>query len=85
MNKQGVLILWAVVVGLSFLGGWLGTIGSVVFWLLVVVHLGEFFVKKSVLEQAGGSMGHHFVQTMIYGMFHWQPLEEAQQGGSGSD
>jgi hypothetical protein len=29
------------------------------------------------MEAAGGSMGHHFVQTLIYGLFHWKPLEEA--------
>ena len=25
-------------------------------------------------------MGHHFVQTMIYGLFHWKPLEEGLAG-----
>jgi hypothetical protein len=29
------------------------------------------------MEAAGGSMGHHFVQTMIYGLFHWKPLEDS--------
>ena len=83
MNKQSVLILWFVLVALMLLAsGWLASIGKFVFWLLVVVHIAEFFVKKDVLEKAGGSMGKHFVQTLIYGMFHWQPLEEAQQGSS---
>jgi hypothetical protein len=40
----------------------------------------EFFVKKNVLEQAGGPMGGHFLQTLIYGLFHWKPLEEQQAG-----
>ena len=35
-------------------------------------------MKRDVFEKAGGSMGYHFVQTMIYGLFHWKPLEEEQ-------
>jgi hypothetical protein len=30
------------------------------------------------MEAAGGSMGHHFVQTLIYGFFHWKPLEDSE-------
>ena len=72
--------MWFVLlVGMLFAGGMLASISSGLFWLLVVVHAIEFFAKKSVLEKAGGSMGNHFVQVMIYGLFHWKPLEEAQQ------
>ena len=28
-------------------------------------------------------MGHHFVQTMIYGLFHWRPIEEQLKDASG--
>ena len=42
----------------------------------------EFLVKKSVMERAGGSMGGHFLQTLIYGLFHWKPLEEQQAAGA---
>ena len=45
-------------------------------WLTLAAHLVEFFVKRPVFERAGGSMGHHFVQTMIYGLFHWKPVED---------
>ena len=79
--KQGVLVLWVVLLlGMFLVGGMIGTIATWVFWLLVVAHLVEFFVKRSVLEQAGGSMGNHFVQVLIYGIAYWKPLEEAQQG-----
>jgi len=57
--------------------GWVSTVGSVTFWGMLAVHVIEFFVKRSVMEAAGGSMGHHFVQTLIYGLFHWKPLEDA--------
>lgn len=48
-----------------------------VVWLfiaLLIVHLVEFFLKKDVMQAAGGSMGHHFVQTMLFGFIHWKPL-----------
>jgi hypothetical protein len=26
-------------------------------------------------------MAHHFVQTLIYGLFHWKPLEDRAKAG----
>jgi len=79
MNKQGVLVLWFVLLaGMVFGSGWIATTANVVFCVLAVIHIVEFFAKKSVLEAAGGSMGQHFVQVLIYGLFHWKPLEEQQ-------
>ena len=77
--KQSVLVLWVVVLAGSLLGsGAIATVSQVTFALLVVAHIAEFFMKKDILTAAGGSMGNHFVQTLIYGLFHWKPLEEAQ-------
>ena len=45
---------------------------------MAVLHFLEFIVKRDVMARAGGSMGNHFVQTMIYGFLHWKPLEDAQ-------
>ena len=81
MQKQSVWILWiGCLVAWFVVGGLIGTIGRVAFGLLVVVHVAEFFVKRDVFARAGGSTAHHFVQTLIYGLFHWKPLEEAQSG-----
>lgn len=81
MQKQSVWILWVgSLVAMLLAGGVIGTIGSILFWLLVIAHLAEFFMKRDVFEKVGGSMGHHFVQTMIYGLFHWKPLEEGLAG-----
>jgi uncharacterized membrane protein len=66
---------------MTFLSGVISTVGSTLFWLMVVAHLVEFVLKKGVMEKAGGSLGHHFVQTMLYGFFHWKPLEDAQAAG----
>ncbi|GEM_PF-2977641 len=86
MQKQSVWILWVgSLVAMLLVGGVIGTIGRIVFWLLVVAHLVEFFMKREVFEKVGGSMGHHFVQTMIYGLFHWKPLEEGLAGGDDAD
>lgn len=77
--KQGVLVLWIVlVVGSLFGSGTIASVASAVFWGMALVHVAEFFWKRSVLEKAGGSMGQHFVQVLIYGLFHWKPLEDAQ-------
>jgi uncharacterized protein YhhL (DUF1145 family) len=77
--KQGVLVFWFVLLaGIVFGGGWIQTTARVLFWGMALVHVAEFFIKKSVLEKAGGSMGNHFVQVLIYGFTHWKPLEEQQ-------
>ena len=74
--KQGIWGVWIGALAAMVLGsGGVATAGHLVFWGMLVVHLGEFLVKRPVMEAAGGSMGHHFVQTMIYGLFHWKPLE----------
>ena len=84
--KQSVLVLWAVLIlGFVFGSGALATAAKVVLVLLAVAHVAEFFVKKDVLTKAGGSMGHHFVQTLIYGLFHWKPLEESQNSADSAD
>jgi hypothetical protein len=78
--KQGVWVIWIGALVAMFLGsGWVSSVGSFVFWLTLVAHIVEFFVKRPVMQAAGGSMAHHFVQTLIYGLFHWKPLEDAQR------
>ena len=85
MQKQSVWIFWiGSVLAMVLAGGWIAMAGRIVFGLLFVAHLAEFVMKRDVFARAGGSMGHHFVQTMIYGLFHWKPLEE-QLGDVPSD
>ena len=75
--KNGIWLVWiGGAVAIGFGSGWISTVGHVTVWLTLAAHLVEFFVKRPVFERAGGSMGHHFVQTMIYGLFYWKPLEE---------
>ena len=75
--KYGVWGLWvgstaAIVLG----GGSLAVFGHVAFWSTLVAHLAEFLWKRPLFERAGGPMLNHFVQTLIYGFFHWKPLED---------
>jgi len=75
--KYSVWILWFGASGAMWLGsGAVARAGQIAFWLTLVAHAVEFVAKRRVFERAGGSMFHHFVQTMIYGLFHWKPLEE---------
>ena len=81
MQKQSVWVIWIGSILAMVLGsGWIATVGQVLFGLTFIAHVVEFFMKRPLFEQVGGSMGHHFVQTMIYGLFHWKPLEEQQAG-----
>jgi hypothetical protein len=77
MLKQSVWGIWVGSVAAMILGsGWVATLGQWVFGLTLVAHVVEFFVHRSLFERAEGSMGHHFVQTLIYGLFHWTPIKE---------
>ena len=82
--KHTVWVLWLGSLAAIFLGsGWVVTAGQVAFWGTVVAHAVEFLVKRPVMAAAEGTMGQHFVQTMIYGMFHWKPLEDAARRHGG--
>jgi hypothetical protein len=72
----------ACALALLFLDGPFATAAGWVLTLIFAAHFVEFLVKRDVMAKAGGSMGHHFVQTMIYGFFHWRPLEEQQRSGN---
>jgi hypothetical protein len=75
--KQSVWVIWlGAGAAIAFGTGGVATLGHLVFWGTLAVHLVEFFVKRPVMEAAGGSLPHHFVQTLIYGLFHWKPLED---------
>lgn len=81
-QKHGALLMWLVLaVGMLLGTGWVANVARYAFWGIALIHLVEFFVKRSVMEKADGSLGQHFVQTMIYGFMHWKPLEDKQRAG----
>ncbi len=83
MQKQSVWLLWGgSLAAILFGSGWVETVGQGVFGLTFVAHVVEFLMNRSLFEESDGSMMHHFVQTMIYGMFHWLPIKQAQASGA---
>lgn len=77
MAKQSVWLLWiGSLAAMVFGSGWIVTVGQWAFGLTFVAHAVEFVVNRSLFQRAGGSMLHHFVQTMIYGLFHWTPIKQ---------
>ena len=77
MNKNSIWVIWVVsVAAMLFESGMVATVGAWVFWLTLAVHGVEFYLHRSLFEREEGSMGYHFVQTMIYGMFHWGPIKK---------
>ena len=70
--KFAVLVLWAACLAAFFLPATssLALPGQRLFWGLVIVHAIECVVFLPRLRRAGGSLAHHLVQTMIFGMFH---------------
>ena len=84
MQKQSVWILWFGSLAAGLLGsGWISTLGWGLFGLLLIAHFVEFLMNLSLFKRAGGSLVHHFVQTMIYGLFHWTPIKEQLEAGEG--
>jgi hypothetical protein len=82
--KYGVWLLWfGSAAAAAFGDGGVATAGQLVFWLTLLAHVAEFVVKRPLFERAGGSMGHHFVQTLIYGLFHWKPIQDRLDGAEG--
>ena len=85
MTAQQVFVIasWIGSVALWWLAsGWLSMAGQVTFWLLLVSHPLEFIAKRKLFVRLGGSMGQHFVRTMIFGLFYWRPLEKQLEAGS---
>ncbi len=75
--KYSVWLVWIGGLAAMLLGsGWVSTTGHLVFWLTLGAHFVEFLVNRPLFERAGGPMGRHFVQTMIYGLFYWQPIKQ---------
>jgi len=83
--KYSVWAIWIGGAAAILLGsGWVATAGHIAFWLTLAAHIVEFVVKRPLFEKVGGSMGDHFLQTLIYGFFHWKPLEEQLEAETSS-
>ena len=74
--KGAVIGLWIACLAAFVLpaGMWWASAGRTLFVGLLVVHALEFVVFLPKLRAAGGSLGHHFVQTLIFGIVHVRGL-----------
>jgi hypothetical protein len=80
--KYGVWLLWFGSMAAFFMGDEsLAQIGQIAFLGTFFAHLGEFVWKRPLFNKVGGDMTHHFIQTMIYGLFYWKPIEDGQAAG----
>lgn len=74
--KAVVIGLWVACL-VSFLlpeGSFWATYGPRLFVALVLAHALECLLFLPRLRRAGGSLGHHLVQTMLYGIVHVRTL-----------
>ena len=73
--KLVLVAIWLWSIGGLFAPGLpLAAAGRVVFWIMVVVHAVECVVFLPRLRRAGGSLGHHLVQTFLFGIAHLRTL-----------
>lgn len=76
--KVVVLIAWVWgVVSLFGVGGDWNEWGRRVFWVLLIVHAIECVIFLPRLRKLPGSLGHHLVQTMLYGVVHLRSAQSA--------
>lgn len=78
--KKVILGIWIFAVLSLFLGI---TIGKWVFWLMAAAHVAEFGVFVKLFQRTGEPLGGHFLQTLLYGMFHVQDVK-ARLGEGGA-
>ncbi len=53
--------------------------GQRIFWVLLIVHAIECVIFLPTLRKLPGSLGHHLVQTMLYGIVHLRAARAAAQ------
>ena len=84
-QKIAVLATW-ILSGLAmlFVGGIVGTIGSVLFGFLVIAHAIECVVFLGELKQAPGPLGSQLVQVFLFGVVHMGELRAAKDDGGGA-
>lgn len=76
--KVGLSMVWLLCIASFFVatGSPAAGMGRTLFWGLVVVHLFEcgFFLRR--LREAPGPLGHHLLQTFLFGMIHVSQIRE---------
>lgn len=77
-GKVLVGLTWLFCLGSLFFappGSWAGVYGPRILGFLVVAHAIECVVFLPKLRKLPGSLGHHLVQTMLFGILHLRSVE----------
>lgn len=81
--KLAVAASWVfAIVLMLFFGGSLGTLGKVVFGILVVIHGIECLVFLPKLKRAPGGLAANLLQVFLFGAVHVRELQEQQGAAS---
>jgi uncharacterized protein YhhL (DUF1145 family) len=77
ISKVIISIVWLACAACLLLTGdsTLLTVGRSLFWILLVVHLIEFFVYLPGLKRLGEPMAGHFIQVLLFGIVHWKEVQ----------
>jgi len=79
VSKLVVIPVWLLLAACFFLppDSTLSFLGRAAFFVMAAVHVVEFFVFLPFLRSAKGSLPLHFVNMLIFGLFHYQELRAA--------
>jgi len=79
--KLVVLAAWAYGVVSLFVapGSDVTAWGRRIFWVLLIAHAVECVIFLPTMRKLPGSLGHHLVQTMLYGVVHLRAARIASQ------
>ena len=76
--KAAVAVVWVLCVASFFVatGSGVAGFGRLLFFVLLVVHAVECVVFLPRLRAAGGDLGGHLVQTLLFGIVHVRSLAD---------
>ena len=82
--KIVLLSIWAYCLACFVLPLPLSTMGRYVAGIMLLIHVLEFAVNLKLFRRADGSLGHHFVQTLTFGILHIKSVGDAETAVSDS-
>ena len=69
--KNAIVVVWVACLAAFFLPASAWTVpGQRLFWAILVVHAIECVAFLPRLRRAGGSLGNHLAQTLLFGYVH---------------
>ncbi len=82
--KRGIAVFWVVCVASFFFANPLASVLQFLFWATLAIHVVEFAVFHRTLQRAPGGVGHHLLQTLLFGFFHIREARSLAAAGGES-